>query len=1491
MKATCRELRALLIPALLLSLIPGARGQTTFVNPGSYATDNVTPGIAGFTLEGDGWFWWGNGPFDSSEFTLSGKIGYQALPTSSHRRIATSTLLNPDKCSAARDEAYAYYFARTSPSSEAFLYRKSLGDAEADPGVLFDANGTTVSLPAGQSSRLWVDGDYLYYQLQVFFPIGGAFTRLYRVRRDGTAIRQTFTAISGYHFITEFEPFTYLAGSPFAFPRTGHLLLTEGRQLHVLDVEGNLSLSRTNVWDLAVQPPSGILSVSRVFTVENTGGEGSAAANLYTISPISGNGTLLRNWPGYHFLAVDIANWPNDAAGRVFLHRAIPGGFGLYHSHTVQRQLTQGSYVNWDQFLATQFEGRLTGSREWVYYVHDFRIKGKRSDAPPEELDVDFLGLEITQGVQSLGHGAVLVAGKPTYARGYARLSTNTTPKSDWYTHARLYGTRAGNPLPGSPLEPVTLQQLATSDTLPNQRNLGDGYLFEVPPSWTTAGGTTFELRLNETLSVPETGGAGNNGTVAVGFVGKARTCLKFRPLRTDAPAYFADSPGSGLPQILQRCKSLIPVSDLDVRFNNSVKSKPVFFVEIEYVPCFPLICAVPLIKLRHDPYNLDDSSDNDGSWALFWLGVDRLLESDPCSDYHLTGTVHPSLPTFNGIGGRGDLNLTDLWEEFPDIAIPDSDWASVLVVRMTTEATMGALTPGGNDQVVPFNSTYGGRTLAHELGHNYGRKHINQDPKVCGGSTPDGPYDVPPFNACTFGSSSGGSAAAAVAGFDTVGVAPVRNDLGIWGDLMTYSDARWTSVWNWNAIANRIPTLVSAPATPAPSPGNAPGSWIVIKGFYDTTSGEAHLMPCEILPDGVIPPAKLARSLDAEDAIPEQSPIEVCQIDETGAVIATHKAVPFAFPAEDAAPPGQLWFLQVVPCTEGMAGIQLCDDGSPVAWLPRSPHPPKVTVNAPVHDLANELLHLSWEGSDPDGTPLLFSVFYSPDNGLSWRAIADTLDTTELTISTRRLPGGEFARVRVIACDGIDTSVDESDPFSCPTRPPDIRIDQLPEGGRFPYGTPVKPLVFACDNEDGLLDPQWTLSGPTGLAGEGDAPCLRGLAPGSYLFEANATDSDAMAGSGQRTFEVLAIEVPDGAEPILDGFCADATYDGAAHIVHPTGARVSLVHAGGRLYVSLCDLPYPLLAGNAAAGIVIDTDGSAGPGEGPGASARGFHVDEDGIPWQTLGNGSTLVEDGEPPLGFRTAVQRGEDTWSAEFCIEESLLGGWDHGVRLFVELSRGLGFGGTTLRSRWPQGVDPDEPADWAAAWLGALPPPANQAPHAIVPPQVVAVASEFESIHLDGSGSEDPDGDELHFSWSQLSGPVVPLVNADAPMASFAPPAVGALTPMVFQLVVDDGSLPSTAAELTVLLLPDPAPFVEQASGGSTLFVHQVIHNQAEERLEITFYGQPGETYDIQHLNAAQAWEDVGDATADAMGRFVAFEPVTTDPVGLYRASDPP
>ncbi len=94
-------------------------------------------------------------------------------------------------------------------------------------------------------------------------------------------------------------------------------------------------------------------------------------------------------------------------------------------------------------------------------------------------------------------------------------------------------------------------------------------------------------------------------------------------------------------------------------------------------------------------------------------------------------------------------------------------------------------------------------------------------------------------------------------------------------------------------------------------------------------------------------------------------------------------------------------------------------------------------------------------------------------------------------------------------------------------------------------------------------------------------------------------------------------------------------------------------------------------------------------------------------------------------------------------------------------------------------------------------------NSAPNAVAGGSQTVTAGAL--VTLNGSASNDPDGDTLTYSWSQTTGPAVTLSNATSATASFTAPSVTSDTLLRFELRVTDtnGLLDTATANVTVAI----------------------------------------------------------------------------------------
>ncbi len=98
---------------------------------------------------------------------------------------------------------------------------------------------------------------------------------------------------------------------------------------------------------------------------------------------------------------------------------------------------------------------------------------------------------------------------------------------------------------------------------------------------------------------------------------------------------------------------------------------------------------------------------------------------------------------------------------------------------------------------------------------------------------------------------------------------------------------------------------------------------------------------------------------------------------------------------------------------------------------------------------------------------------------------------------------------------------------------------------------------------------------------------------------------------------------------------------------------------------------------------------------------------------------------------------------------------------------------------------------------------PPTANSAP--VADAGAAQILTSGATVQLDGSGSSDPDGDNLKFSWSLITlptGSAAALSDAASQTPSFIADLPGTY---VAQLIVNDGRLDSAPASVNIEAMP--------------------------------------------------------------------------------------
>jgi hypothetical protein len=194
--------------------------------------------------------------------------------------------------------------------------------------------------------------------------------------------------------------------------------------------------------------------------------------------------------------------------------------------------------------------------------------------------------------------------------------------------------------------------------------------------------------------------------------------------------------------------------------------------------------------------------------------------------------------------------------------------------------------------------------------------------------------------------------------------------------------------------------------------------------------------------------------------------------------------------------------------------------------------------------------------------------------------------------VSLARLPGGSEARFRVLATDGVNTTIGAQDQaISVPRHEPRARIIRPEPGERFESGQPIILQGDGYDVEDGHLRGtalRWS-SDSARLLGTGTSLSLDRLPPGPHWIALAAEDSDEATGTDLVEIEVLPAPVIAQVSvdsPVLVGSTVDL--DGSAS----TGQGV-LVYSWSLLSKPAGSAAVVTGAQNSTAHVTVDTAGS----------------------------------------------------------------------------------------------------------------------------------------------------------------------------------------------------------------------------------------------------------------------------------------------------------
>ena len=416
-----------------------------------------------------------------------------------------------------------------------------------------------------------------------------------------------------------------------------------------------------------------------------------------------------------------------------------------------------------------------------------------------------------------------------------------------------------------------------------------------------------------------------------------------------------------------------------------------------------------------------------------------------------------------------------------------------------STIAAGPAGTPGPGifnwDDDNSYADWYGG----HEIGHTQGRYHA----EFCGAA--DGrpyPYTGGDISPDTTGTDE-------QYGFDIADRTVYDPN---WHDVMTYCNDQWISKFTYEGIHDHLVSEGRAPTIAA-------GQFVVVVASVDLDTKTGAIDNLYLLEE------------EGNAPLPESGGWTLALLDANDSALATYEVAAHELTDGEQAEGRPGFITAVVPAESGLDRVEIRYGGELVDAREMSANPPTVTITAPEDgdEFGSGPITFSWQGDDPDGDTLTYSVFYSYDDGTTWNPLATGLPGETLTIDSDNLPGG-VSRLKVVANDGMRSASDTTASFYPPAKAPEVTIVAPQDGATFWQAQLVTLRADVYDPEEGALGGSnvvWT-SSIDGELGTGTQLSTVNLSTGSHTITVEATDSTARTAQAQVTIDVVPGDTPE---------------------------------------------------------------------------------------------------------------------------------------------------------------------------------------------------------------------------------------------------------------------------------------------------------------------------------------------------------------------------
>ena len=261
----------------------------------------------------------------------------------------------------------------------------------------------------------------------------------------------------------------------------------------------------------------------------------------------------------------------------------------------------------------------------------------------------------------------------------------------------------------------------------------------------------------------------------------------------------------------------------------------------------------------------------------------------------------------------------------------------------------------------------------------------------------------------------------------------------------------------------------------------------------------------------------------DADEVANTAGPLMLAAVNAAGQRVATTAlSVRFDLPGGKGDPAQHLAeapFEGIIKFPLGTTKFQILNGSTVVKEVAVSANAPVVSnVSLGVGSVFTGVTSISWTASDADGDSLYYTVEYDPDVTAphnDFEEIVANIRDARWTEDFGKLPGGNHAKIRVTASDGVNSAFAETAEFRVPFKAPDVTIKPLAQSV-VRQGTEVVLDAEVEDLQDGELPDAslvWT-SDVSGRLGTGQILVAKNLAAGQHTITLTATNSGGISTS-----------------------------------------------------------------------------------------------------------------------------------------------------------------------------------------------------------------------------------------------------------------------------------------------------------------------------------------------------------------------------------------